>query len=76
MRTDDSVLRSVDPALRAEPMLLRRSRGYVPRSVDLPFEAPRPLLGCGAELKNTFCVAKGAAPGSATTSATSRTTRR
>ena len=58
-RTDDSVLRSVDPALRAEPVLLRRSRGWVPRSVDLALEAPRPLLGCGAELKNTFCVAKG-----------------
>jgi hydrogenase maturation protein HypF len=58
-RTDDSVVRSVDSALRPQPLLLRRSRGYVPRSLDLPFEAPRPLLGCGAELKNTFCVAKG-----------------
>ncbi len=59
VRTDDSVLRSVDTALRRQPLLLRRSRGFVPRSVDLPFDAPRPLLGCGAELKNTFCIAKG-----------------
>ncbi len=38
---------------------MRRSRGYVPRSVDLPVEAEADLLGCGAELKSTFCVAKG-----------------
>jgi hydrogenase maturation protein HypF len=59
MRTDDSVLRSVALGSRREPIMLRRSRGYVPRSVDLPFEAPTALLGCGAELKNTFCLAKG-----------------
>jgi hydrogenase maturation protein HypF len=58
MRTDDSVARSLGEEVRAEPVLLRRSRGYVPRSVDLPLETRRPILGCGAELKNTFCVAK------------------
>jgi hydrogenase maturation protein HypF len=58
MRTDDSVLRAIDPAVPAHPVLLRRSRGYVPESVGLPVEAPKPLLGCGAELKNAFCVAK------------------
>ena len=57
-RTDDSVLRALDPAVGPEPLLLRRSRGYVPASIELPLPAPRPLLGCGAELKNTFCVAK------------------
>jgi hydrogenase maturation protein HypF len=56
MRTDDSVLRSLGPG-RA-PLLVRRSRGYVPDSLSLPLEAP-PLLACGAELKNTICVAKG-----------------
>ncbi len=60
MRTDDSVVRSIDPARRSAPMLLRRSRGFVPMSVDLAFEAAKPTLGCGAELKNTFCLAKGA----------------
>ena len=54
-RTDDSVLRAV-PTRR--PLLMRRSRGFVPDALPLPGEA-RPLLACGAELKSTFCVAKG-----------------
>ena len=44
---------------RTPPLLIRRSRGYVPGSIPLPVQAARPLLACGAELKNTFCVAKG-----------------
>jgi hydrogenase maturation protein HypF len=52
-RTDDSVVRVVS----ARPLFLRRSRGYVPR--DLPLHAPTPILACGAELKNAFCLAKG-----------------
>jgi hydrogenase maturation protein HypF len=56
MRTDDSVAR-VTPL--GTPMLLRRSRGYVPAPIDLPVAARRPLLACGAELKSTFCVARG-----------------
>jgi len=55
-RTDDSVLRVV----RGRPLALRRSRGQVPRSQALPVAARRPLLACGAELKSTFCVARGA----------------
>jgi hydrogenase maturation protein HypF len=57
-RTDDSVLRLVDAGGR-RPAFLRRSRGYVPGALALPEPAPRPLLACGAELKNTFCVARG-----------------
>jgi hydrogenase maturation protein HypF len=53
-RTDDSVVRAVP-----HPMVLRRSRGYVPASVSLPGGTPRPILACGAELKNTFCLVKG-----------------
>jgi hydrogenase maturation protein HypF len=53
-RTDDSVVRAV----AGRPVVLRRSRGYVPASVTLPVPATRPLLACGAELKSTFCLAK------------------
>jgi hydrogenase maturation protein HypF len=51
MRTDDSVVRAGS--------VLRRSRGYVPEPVTLSLEVRRPVLACGAELKNTFCLARG-----------------
>ncbi|MBO0805994.1 MAG: carbamoyltransferase HypF [Nocardiopsaceae bacterium] len=54
VRTDDSVAR----ISRGRPMLLRRSRGYAPEPVTVPGGFPRPVLACGAELKNTFCLAK------------------
>ncbi len=59
IRTDDSVVRALDPETNPTPLLLRRSRGYVPGGVGLPIEAAAPVLGCGAELKSTFCLAKG-----------------
>jgi hydrogenase maturation protein HypF len=52
-RCDDSVVRMVNQA----PVLLRRSRGYVPRAIGLAREIQRPVLACGAQLKNTFCLA-------------------
>jgi hydrogenase maturation protein HypF len=52
-RCDDSVARMVNQA----PVLLRRSRGYVPRSISLGREVAHPVLACGAQLKNTFCIA-------------------
>jgi hydrogenase maturation protein HypF len=59
-RTDDSVVRVVQVGRETRTVTLRRSRGYVPDSLPLPLGgARRPLLACGAELKNTFCVAKG-----------------
>ncbi|MDP9378240.1 MAG: carbamoyltransferase HypF [Actinomycetota bacterium] len=55
-RTDDSVLRAVG-AGRA-PLMLRRSRGYVPHALELPLAAQRPLLACGGDLKSAFCLVK------------------
>jgi hydrogenase maturation protein HypF len=57
-RTDDSVVRTVARGPDRRPLLVRRSRGYVPAALGLPVAAERPILACGAELKNTFCVAK------------------
>ncbi len=54
MRADDSVVRVFEGRER----LLRRSRGYVPRAIDLGMEVAE-ILACGAELKNTFCLSKG-----------------
>ncbi|MDH7569045.1 MAG: carbamoyltransferase HypF, partial [Armatimonadota bacterium] len=51
---DDSVAR----VFRGELMLLRRSRGFVPRAVRLPREQCG-VLACGGEQKNTFCLARG-----------------
>ncbi len=55
IRCDDSVVRAVPGRLQ----VLRRSRGYAPEPVALPFTARRPVLAVGAELKSTVSVAKG-----------------
>jgi hydrogenase maturation protein HypF len=55
IRTDDSVARTFDH----KKTLLRRSRGYAPEPVRVHTRFRRPVLACGAELKNTFCLAQG-----------------
>lgn len=55
-RIDDSVATT----FRGRPLLLRRARGYVPQPLLLPRPAGQAVLACGAELKNTFCLAAGA----------------
>ena len=54
-RCDDSIARVV----AGQPVILRRSRGYVPRPVQLGRAVARPILACGALLKNTFCLVRG-----------------
>lgn len=54
-RCDDSVSR----VIAGRPTLLRRSRGYVPRPIPLSRPVARPILACGAQLKNAFCLAAG-----------------
>ncbi len=58
-RTDDSLVRAVAVGDRRRPLMLRRSRGYVPASMELPLAAARPLLACGAQQKAAFCLARG-----------------
>ena len=52
-RCDDSVVAVVADA----PMVIRRSRGYVPSAINLARRIERPFLATGALLKNTFCLA-------------------
>ena len=52
---DDSVVR---PLPDGTVIPLRRARGFVPRTIPLPLDAPE-ILGLGAEQKNTFCLAWG-----------------
>ncbi len=54
-RCDDSVVRVIAGA--AVP--IRRSRGYTPVGIRVPFQFARPVLACGGLLKNTFCVGVG-----------------
>jgi hydrogenase maturation protein HypF len=51
-RCEDSVVCAAFP--------VRRSRGHAPSALGLPISAARSIVAAGAELKSTFCVARGA----------------
>lgn len=51
-RSDDSIARMIGGRVT----VLRRSRGYVPRAIAVSRRFARPVLACGAHLKNTFCI--------------------
>lgn len=68
IRCDDSVIRVFDFQERDKQKtgspnhpnpiyFLRRSRGYAPDSIQLPYEVP-PILATGPEQKNTFCLTR------------------
>jgi len=55
-RNDDSVVRVVENKVT----FLRRSRGYVPKPINVPVDPvlPKIVMGIGGEMKNTFCIVK------------------
>jgi hydrogenase maturation protein HypF len=54
VRCDDSVTRVVAGA----ELPLRRSRGYAPQPITLPFACPVPILAVGGQLKGTFALGR------------------
>ncbi len=64
MRVDDSVIAFPDAgsdtaaeSKRRAPSFVRRSRGFVPEALLLSDTGPE-VLGCGADIKNTFTITK------------------
>ncbi|MDD5675733.1 MAG: carbamoyltransferase HypF [Chitinivibrionales bacterium] len=52
-RCDDSVVKIA----YGKPLFIRRSRGYTPDIIRLPFSGPA-VLAVGGQLKNTFCITR------------------
>ena len=53
-QVDDSIVHFIDE----QPVLLRRSRGYVPTPVIIKQTSSQDIFAAGADLKNTFCFVK------------------
>ena len=54
-QVDDSIVNLID----SRPVLMRRSRGYVPTPVLIKQTSPCDIFAAGADLKNTFSFVKG-----------------
>ena len=54
-QVDDSIVHLVED----EPVFLRRARGYVPTPIFAELSCRHDIFAAGADLKNTFCFAKG-----------------
>lgn len=54
VRCDDSVTRVV----AGVELPLRRSRGYAPQPITLPFRCPQPILAVGGQFKGTFALGR------------------
>lgn len=52
---DDSVIKVISET----PFFIRRSRGFVPQSIDIHSSAPSPILALGAERNSTFALYDG-----------------
>jgi hydrogenase maturation protein HypF len=59
VRADDSVVRVSAAGAGEREQVVRRARGYAPEPLGMSWPTPRPVLACGAELKNTFCLTRG-----------------
>lgn len=53
-RCDDSLMRVIDNV----PLPVRRSRGYAPAPIPLPWECPQPILAVGGQLKSIFAIGR------------------
>lgn len=53
VRCDDSVMRVINN----QPGFIRRSRGYAPQAIKLPYPIPS-TLAVGGQLKNTICITR------------------
>ncbi|HUS78686.1 MAG TPA: carbamoyltransferase HypF [Patescibacteria group bacterium] len=53
-RCDDSVIRMTDD----KPIFLRKSRGYVPNPIGLPFKSDKVVIAVGPELASTAALLK------------------
>jgi len=56
--SDDSIIKVIEE----NPLLIRRSRGFVPNTIKIPenfCNFKKDILAVGTEMKNTFCLKKG-----------------